>query len=33
VFLVAGLLHPASVLVVLLTLQKRAVRNRGGASA
>ena len=33
VFLVAGLLHPASVLVVLVTLQTRAVRNQVGASA
>src|SRR5262249_48625098 len=30
VFLVAGLLHPASVLVILLTLQPRAVRERVG---
>jgi ACS family hexuronate transporter-like MFS transporter len=33
VFLVAGLLHPASVLVMFVTLQTRAVRSRIGVSA
>ena len=33
VFLVAGLLHPASVVVVLLTLQTRSVRDKVGVSA